>query len=230
MEAVALALFARAAARIRPLLNRAVFYGIDTCRGEFNSRERVRHPGLPSRRLHALATAPLQRIAPELTALGCARIGRPGSRERWELGDGLTLEVESAIEAYGDQQDAELLEYASLLTRTVPLSGAEAIRVSALPAQFALMWRAHRLSGTEFSASPWAEDLIELVARREGISADAAALPPELRRTVARSAAEVVASESALWTIERALPDARTAHGCAARVLDRFRQLAALAA
>lgn len=230
MDLQGLSNFTIAAVRLRPVLNRLVFFGIETCRAQFDSTERVRTPELPLRSLHALATSPLQRIAPELTALGFTRTGRQEGRELWDLGDGITLDIESSAEVYGTDAAEGILEYATLLTRAVSVESGETVRVSALPAQLALLWRAHRKSGLEFSASSWAEDLIELVVRRTAICADAALLPSELRVAIARSAAEFASSDTALWTIERALPDARTAPGCAAVALDRFRQIATLAA
>jgi hypothetical protein len=230
MDQKVLSEFTGAVMRLRPILNRLVFFGIETCRGQFDSAERVRSSELPLRKLHALTTGPLQRLSPELTTLGFSRTGRQGGREVWNLGDGVTVELESSADDYGADAEGGILEYATLLTRTISLESGDAARVSALPAQLALLWRAHRQSGLEFSASPWAEDLIELVVRRAGIYADAAALPPELRAVVARSAAEFASSETALWTIERALPDARSASGCAGVALARFRQLASLAA
>jgi hypothetical protein len=230
MDPSTLSQFTTAVEPLGPALNRLVFFGIETCRGEFDSTERVRSSGVPLRRLYALTTSQLQRLAPELAALGFRRTGRQGGREVWQPDEGIAVQIESSADASGSDAEDGILEYATLLTRTIALKSGDSARVSALPAQLALLWRAHRLSGLDFSVSPWAEDLIELVIRRKGICADAATLPSELRVVVARSAAEFVSSDAALWTIERALPDARTASGCAEVALDRFRQLAALAA
>lgn len=228
MDARARKDFAAHAARIRPLLNRLVYFGIETCRGQLESRDSVRAPRLPVRTFRALATSQLTRLAPELTALGYRRIGKSGGAERWQGTDGDMLELESSADSFGAEADSGILEYATLMTVSVGLDSGDTVRVSAVPAQIALLWRLHLRDGMEFSASIWAEDLIELVVRRTTIRDDVAALPRELRAAIAKSAGEFAASESALWTIESALPDARATHGCAALALERFRQLAAL--
>jgi hypothetical protein len=229
MDARARADFAAHAARIRPLLNRLVYFGVETCRGQLGSRDAVRAPVLPVRIFRALTTSQLTRLAPELTALGYRRTGKAGGAERWEGAESDTLELESSAESFGAEAESGILEYATLMTVSVGLESGDSVRVAALPAQIALLWRSHLRDGKEFSASVWAEDLIEIVVRRVTIREDVASLPEELRASIAKSAGEFAASESALWTIERALPDARTAPGCAALALERFRQIAALA-
>jgi hypothetical protein len=230
MDARARSDFAPHAAQLRPLLNRFVFYGIETCRGFLDSRELVRWPALPVRNIRVLTTSPLTRLATELVAAGFHRIGKADGAERWEATTGLALYLESSSDATGEDADSGILEYATLMTVSMTLESGDSLRVSALPGQIALLWRSHLRSGLEFSASPWAEDMIELVVRRSSIRDDVAALPAELRTTIARSAAAFAASEAAIWTLESAIPDARATPGVAAIALDRFRAIAALAA
>ena len=222
--------FAGALATLRPFLNRLVFYGVDTCRAELDRNTAVRSPTFPLRELHALTTGQLSRLAPELNAAGLQRQSRTPAGERWVASGTLLLTLESAAEATGDDAATGILEYATLLTTTAKLDSGETVRVCSLPAQIALIWRAHVRSGADFSASAWTEDLVELVVRRHQILDDVATLPPELRAAIARAAATFAGSDAALWTLEHALPEARTAPGLADEALKRFHQLAALAA
>jgi hypothetical protein len=222
--------FATATAALRPLFNRLVFYGVETCRGELDPDASIRAPRLSPRVLHALTTSQLTRLSPELNAAGFKRTGRASVGERWESPQGLTLVIESSADAMGAEADAGILEYATLLTTSVKLDSGDTIRVSAVSAQLALMWRAHVRSGSDFSASAWTEEIVELVVCRRRIREDAAALPEEIRGVVARAVAEFEKSDSVLWTLEHALPEARTTPGLAAETLKRFRDLAGIAA
>jgi hypothetical protein len=141
---------------------------------------------------------------------------------------GIMLSLESPASYATDSPEAAMLEYASLMTRSVAIAPESTVRVSAIAAQLPLLWRMHARTGLAFSASPWVEDIIEIVVRRSAIVAEVGALPEELRAMVAESARAFSASEAALWTIDRALPDARTTPGVAARGLERFRAIAAL--
>lgn len=228
-EQAGIGALASVATELGPLLNRVVFFGIATCRDQFDAVTKVRAPAAPPGELHALSTTSLDRFGGELTAAGWKRLSRSRDGERWSSPSEIALSLEAAAQEGSDAPDAAVLEYASLMTRALPVGPAGVIRVSAIAAQVPLLWRLHARTGLAFSASPWVEDLIEIVVRRSGIVGEIGALPEELRAMVSRSAAAFADSEAALWTIERALPDARTTPGFAARALDRFRAIAAFA-
>jgi hypothetical protein len=228
-DALGASVLAGIATEFGPLLNRVVFFGIVTCRDQFDALTRVRAPSTVPLEFNALSTTSLDRFGGELTAAGWKRITRTNHTERWASPLGIGLSLEAVAADGGDSPDSAMLEYASLMTRSLSVGSGIAVRVSAVAAQVPLLWRLHTRTGLDFSASPWVEDLIEIVVRRSGIVAEIGALPAELRTMVARSAEAFAASEAALWTIERALPDARTTPGFAARGLDRFRAIAALA-
>jgi hypothetical protein len=213
------------ASRLRPLLNRLVFYGIETCRKELGNSAKVRAPTVESRSFHALATSTLDRLGAELSAAGLTRVARRGATEQWQTPEGLVLNLEGVSSDGAAGQDESVLEYATLLTRTVPLDSTSAVRVSALPAQLPLWWRAHARSGLAFSDSPWVEDIIELVVRRDTIRDDVAALPAELKDLAAAATESFVTSDDAAWAIERVLPDAMNARGVTETALARFREI-----
>ena len=217
------------AGELGPLLNRVVFFGIATCRDQFDAVTRVRAPVTPQMQFYALSTTALDRFGGELSSAGWRRLSRAIGAERWASPSGIVLSLEAATSEASDSPDAAILEYASLMTRSVPIGPGAAVRVSAVAAQVPLLWQLHARTGLAFSASSWVEDLIEIVVRKSGIVGEIGALPEELRTMVARSAAAFAASEAALWTIERALPDARTTPGFAAQALERFRVIAGLA-
>jgi hypothetical protein len=229
VETMGALVLGRIAAELGPLLNRVVFFGIATCRDQFDAVTKVRAPTAAPLEFHALSTTSLDRFGGELTSAGWKRLSRGKEAERWASPSGTVLSLEAGAGDAGDSPDAALLEYASLMTRSLPIGPESSVRVSAVAAQVPLLWRMHARTGLAFSASPWVEDLIEIVVRKSGIVDEIGALPEELRTMVARSAAAFVASDAALWTIERALPDARTTPGFAAKGLDRFRAIAALA-
>jgi hypothetical protein len=216
------------AEQLGPLLNRVVFFGIATCRDQFDAVARVRAPAAPPLEFHAISTTSLDRFGGEMTSAGWKRVSRGREAERWASPSGIAVSLEAAASEGSDSPDAALLEYASLMTRSVSIGSDLTIRVSAVAAQVPLLWRLHARAGLAFSASPWVEDIIEIVVRRSAIVAEIRALPAELRSMVAQSAEAFSASEAALWTIDRALPDARTTPGLATRGLERFRAIAAL--
>jgi hypothetical protein len=220
--------FANVATELGPLLNRVVFFGIATCRDQFDSVTQVRAPAVPTADFHAISTTSIDRFSGDLTSAGWKRLSRSNEMERWLSAGGILLCLETASSEAGDSPEVVMLEYASLITRAVQIGPDLSIRVSAVAAQVPLHWRLHARSGLAFSASPWVEDLIEIVVRRTGIIDEIALLPDELRTMVAQSADAFSASEAALWTIERALPDARTTPGFAAQALERFRAIGAL--
>jgi hypothetical protein len=228
-ESTGASVLAGIAGELGPLLNRVVFFGVATCRDQFDAVTKVRSPATTPLEFHALSTGSLDRLGSEMTSAGWKRLSRGKQAERWASPSGIVLSLEGGATDASDSPDAVLLEYASLMTRSMPAGPATSVRVSAVAAQVPLLWRLHARSGLAFSASLWVEDLIEIVVRRSGIISEIAALPEELRQMVARSAGAFADSEASLWTIERALPEARTTPGFAAQGLDRFRAIAALA-
>jgi hypothetical protein len=216
------------AEQLGPLLNRVVFFGIVTCRDQFEGPARVRAPVANHADFHAISTTSLDRIGGELMAGGWTRSSRQKETERWTSPSGIAITIETPASHASDSPDAAMLEYASLMTRSVPIGSGSAVRVSAAAAQLPLLWRLHARTGLAFSASPWVEDIIEIIVRKSTILAEVSALPEELRSMVAHSARAFSSCEAALWTIDRALPDARTTPGVAARGLERFRAIAAL--
>lgn len=215
------------ASEVGPALNRLVFFGIEWCRPHFSAPGRVRATPNNWTALHALSTSSLERLAPDLTSAGWSKFGRDRKGEIWTRG-ARRLTIEAVPPNTDGDLDAIALEYACLLTRTISVGEAVTLRASALPAQLLLFWRMHAQSGADFTASAWVEDAIELVARRPAAEDDIASLPEEMRHLVAGAVAAFCAREAALWTIDRALPDARLAPGLSMKVLQRFGRIAAM--
>lgn len=216
---------------MQPLLNRLVFHGIETCRGQLDaSAARVRPPVSGTVTLHALATAVVERMAPELTAAGFIRIRRGAEHEEWAYRDLMRIVLSSATGSETESADAVAREYAVLLTRVARVTESSAVRVSTPVAQLALYWRAHEASGATIMESEWIEDLIELVVRRREIVEEVVTAPTELRELIARAAGQFVAADGCRWVLRRALPDTRQVPAFAEHARARFVRLAALAA
>lgn len=220
---------------MQPLLNRLVFHGIETCRGQLDSAAaRVRPPVSRTVALHALATSVVERMAPELSAAGFIKIRRGADHEEWGYRDLVHIVLSSATGSETESVDSMAREYAVLLTRTAPVGDGTAMRVSmrvSTPvAQLALYWRAHEASGASIMESEWIEDLIELVVRRREIIDEVSAAPTELRELIARSAGKFIAEDGCRWVLRRALPDTRQVPAFAEHSRERFVRLAALAA
>lgn len=214
---------------MQPLLNRLVFHGIETCRGQLDSAAaRVRPQVSRTVALHALATAVVERMAPELTAAGFTRIRRGTGHEEWGYRDLVRIVLSSATGSEAESADSMAREYAVLLTRTTPVSDGTAMRVSTPVAQLALYWSAHETSGAGIMESEWIEDLIELVVRRREIIDEVSAAPTELRELIARSAGKFIAEDGCRWVLRRALPDSRQVPAFAEHARARFVQLVAL--
>jgi len=214
---------------MRPLLNRIVFHGIETCRGLLDEpRSRVR--SVAERRLviRALATVTPDRLAPELSDAGLTRIRRTLDTEVWVFGDSVQLHLAPSGGADADSADAVAREYAILLTRTADLGEGCAVRVSTIPAQLAMLWSAHTASRAAFTDSGPLEDMIEIVVLRRAIVEDVANAPAELRSLVAQASRAFLAHDGCLWVLRRALPDARLVPAVAMRARDRFVLLAEL--
>lgn len=215
---------------MQPLLNRLVFHGIETCRGQLDSAAaRMRPPVSPTVALYALATAVVERMAPELTAAGFTRIRRGADHEEWGFRGLVRIVLSSATGNEKESADSMAREYAVLLTRTAPVSDGTAMRVSTPVTQLALYWRAHEASGASIMESEWIEDLIELVVRRREIIDEVSAAPMELRELIARSARKFITEDGCRWVLRRALPDSRQVPAFAEHARERFVRLAALA-
>lgn len=217
---------APAAVAMRPLLNRIVLHGIETCRGLLDEPgSRVRSPAGPRVLVNALATVALDRLAPELSAAGLTRTRRGPEVEHWEFGSAVQIHVTTQSTGEADSADAVAREYAVLLTRSVALDGNCSVRVSALPAQLALLWCLHVSADAAFIDSERLEDMVEIVMGRRTIVEDVAAAPVELRAMVSRASRSLAAHDGLLWVLRRALPDARLVPAVAARARERFARL-----
>ena len=211
---------------MRPVLNRIVFHGIETCRGLFDEPgSRVRSPAGSGVLVNALTTVALDRLAPELSAAGLARTRRGSEVEHWEFGSTVQLHVTPQSTGEADSVAATAREYAVLLTRSVVLDGNCSVRVSALPAQLALLWCSHESANAAFIDSERLEDMVEIVMGRGSIVEDVAAAPAELRAMVSRASRALVAHDGLLWVLRRALPDARLVPVVAVRARERFARL-----
>ena len=226
MNSATCAVLAPAAAAMRPVLNRVVFHGIETCRGLFDDPGiRVRSSAGPRVLVNALATVALDRLAPELSSAGLTRTRRGSEVEHWEFGDTVQLHVTTPSTGEADSAAATAREYAVLLTQSVVLDGNCSVRVSALPAQLALLWCLHLSASTAFIDSDRLEDMIEIVMGRRTIVEDVEAAPAELRAMVSQASRALVAHDGLLWVLRRALPDARLVPAVAIRARERFARL-----
>ncbi|MEA3245770.1 MAG: hypothetical protein U9Q74_06405, partial [Gemmatimonadota bacterium] len=145
------------------LLNRLVFVGADCCDDVLDARPVAARQ--PVSEVRALATVAPERLIPELELSGIRRVSRVGPIDVFSSADGNVLVwIEPSI-GFGDPADEMAREYATLLTRTVALSGTVAVRVASPTAQVALWWREHARSGQPVWDSPAAETVVELVAR-----------------------------------------------------------------
>ncbi|MCX5754527.1 MAG: hypothetical protein NTX19_00190 [Gemmatimonadetes bacterium] len=224
-----MARFTPAASAMKPLLNRFVFHGIQTCRGQLSSTAaRVRFTSPRVMTLQALTTAAPERVAPELKAAGLVRVSRTADCEEWAHGSDLRLVLSSAASDQPESPNSVARDFAVLLTRTLALADDCAVRVSALVPQLALYWQAHDASNSSVGESEWLEDVIELVVRRDTIVDEVGAAPQELSEIIANASARFVASDSCRWVLRRALPDAREVPGFVEHARDRFIRLAAL--
>ena len=211
-----------------PAANRLVFYGIATCRPMFDPHpERVRGDRLTAGNTAAIATVPLDRLAPEVGSHIRTR-ERQAHGEFWTLPDGTRMPLTSAAQAQ-DTTDAALFEYATLLTQQTTLSNDHTLRVVSLPVQLSLLWRVHARSGQPFVASGYVEDVVELAASRASLAEDVATLPEELRHILAGDMAKFCASDAAAWVVTRAIQDARGFAGVAAPIIGRLEAVARFA-
>ena len=218
------------AAAIKPLLNRLVFYGIETCRGQLDDRTmRVRGGAGCGVSVHALVTTPLERVVPELIAAGGRRVQHHAYRDEFAFGERVRLTIATAIGGAQDAPETIAREYGVLLTTGVSLGADSTVRISTIVPQLALLWMAHRAERAPLPESIWIEDVIEIVLRRGEIMADMAAAPAELQTLIARQTQAFVEADSCLRILRRALPDARHVPALAIRARERFRSLAARA-
>lgn len=193
---------------IRPVANRLVLYGIETCRDLLNSAANpVRGSQLEGHRLYAIATDSPDRLRGELSAQGL-NIASHHLPSEWRTPDGLSLVIESAPEAE-HEADAALLDYGTLLTRVVATEPGRTVRTVAIGLQIALLWRLHLLSARDFTDSNLVEDLVEIVAQRHELAADVAMLPPEAQSVARTAAAAFCTHAAAPWVVARALCDSR---------------------
>lgn len=216
------------AIRIRPLLNRLVFHGLDACRGVFDdARFRVRAMEHAPSRMPVITTVGLDRIGADLAAAGMQRAARTATYEDWTCDATMTLRLEPADPGGPSDSDAAVVrEYAVLLTRAVLVTPELSVRVPSVVAQLALLWTGHQASRLPFSESTEVEDLVELVLRRSSIVDDVIAAPEELRRIVARAMRTFLADESSRWALRRALPDGRHVPGVVTQAIARIRTIA----
>lgn len=213
---------------VRPLLNRLVFTGIHVSRMlRKHPRGRIRRPALASPTVAAIATVALDRIAPDLLAAGLERLRRATGRESWKALGGFQLELSHAS-GDGTTNDEIVRDYAVLLTRSLALAPDLTVRVTVPAIQLALSWVDFCAGAASFTESADVEDILEIVACHADLGAEVAALPDELRTTVAAAAGALAAHESCAWALRRALPDSRLAPGEVARVHDDLWTIAKL--
>ena len=219
------------AVAIKPLLNRLVFHGIETCQDLLDpAGPRVRQGARPVLTIHALATTSLERVTHDLVTAGLVRQRRRAPyQEELGYGERVRLLVTPVSADDQDSPDAVAREFAVLLTRAVALAPDCAVRVSAVPAQLALFWRAHVASGAPITESEWIEDIIELVMGRHQVVDDVSSAPPELRAVTTHAAAEFLADDACRWVLRRTLRDARQVPAVIEDARGLFAQLAALA-
>ena len=214
---------------MKPLLNRLVFHGIQTCRDLLDpTAVRVRPSAECIVSFHALATTALERVTADLGVAGFVRKSRIADRETWMYRDGVRITISPATVDKPDSPDAIAREYAVLLTRAITLGDHTAIRVSGIASQLAMYWCAYNASGARLTESEWIEDIIELVVQRREIVDEVGSAPIELRTIIARAAANFVVNRSARWVLRRALPDARQVPSFVECAHVKFVRLAAL--
>lgn len=217
---------AAVAGTIAPLLNRLVFTGrvaaelLETD----ESLSARRAPDLPAPAFDALTEVSLDRLGSELARAGLARDRRGADEEVWRHSSGASLRIQFAG---GDEEGREIgpLDYALLMTNSVPIRAGVSVRISGAPALLAVWWDAHDRAGAGLAAEAILEDIVQLVALRPEIERELASAPLALRSQVGNHCAGFARDRAARWFVARALPDGQRFSVLVSRVLDRFARL-----
>ena len=218
---------AHAARAIEPILNRVVLSGPPAGRLLMNEAT-VRVPRMnfaADSVLQLLSTSMVDRLGVDLQKLGFTRIGRTKTADRWRHEGGDTLDL-IQVQTDGRTPHELCLEYATLLTLSVPLGGGAAFRVPAAPVLLALECSSAAIAGVPALQSEELERAILLIAGRTEIEQECAAAPQELRTIITSSMARLAALDALSLLVRRALPDAALLPVLATRVRDRIVRMA----
>lgn len=218
---------AHVARAIGPILNRVVLAGPSAAAVLINDPS-VRIPQMnfvADSVFQLLSTSMIDRLGLDLQKLDFVRVGRTRGGDRWRHGDGITLDL-IQVQTDGRTPHQLSLEYATLLTQSVPVEAGATVRVAAAPALLGIECASFTLGPAQALHSEELERVIQLIAGRRDIERECAAAPEELRAIVASSLARLVATDALPLLVVRALPDAVLLPALAARVRERIVRMA----